>query len=205
MKAIILSFKTRDDKTRVTHFEAELYDPYTDKSVRIPEAYILPGGKLIVRPPSRNFVYPVSKIMFLGDNIAYAWSYHIEYEKERDDLLEAHGLRTALEKVHAEILDSCIRGTNNGLSSFFNAQEDAARFPGFLALANIANDDENQRRFLESIQDNFNRYYTTFKNTPDAPTEGRCERARLGQSLIVSSAALMQGYFLPEVWDALVK
>lgn len=205
MKAIILNFKTRDDKTRVTHFEAELYDPYTDKSVRIPEAYILPGGKLIVRPPSRNFVYPVSKIMFLGDNMAYAWSYHIEYEKERDDLLEAHGLRTALEKVHTEILDSCIRGTNNGLSSFFNAQEDAARFPGFLALANIANDDENQRRFLESIQDNFNRYYTAFKNTPDAPTEGRCERARLGQSLIVSSAALMQGYFLPEVWDALVK
>lgn len=205
MKAIILNFKTRDDKTRVTHFEAELYDPNTDKTVRIPEAYILPGGKLIVRPPSRNFVYPVTKIMFLADGLAYVWSYHIEYEKERNDLLEAHGLRTALEKVHTEILDSCIRGNNNGLSSFFNGQEDAAQFPGFLALANIANDDETQHRFLDSIQENFKLYYTKYKNTQDPPSEGRCERARLGQSLIVSSAALMQGYFLPEVLDALVK
>ncbi|MDX9731473.1 MAG: hypothetical protein RBT63_06860, partial [Bdellovibrionales bacterium] len=206
IKAIILEMKTREDKSRVTHFEGELYDPQTDRTQRIPEAFILPGGKLIVRPTSRNFVYPVTKLMFLSNDVAYAWAYHIEYDDKHDDILAAHSVKARLEKLHNSTLDSCIRGDNNGLASYFNSQEDQASFPGFLVMDGIASDKEKQLRFLDSVRDNFNTFYALRKNANGTgPAPEHCENALRGVGLIVSSAGLMNGYFLPEVLDYLVK
>jgi hypothetical protein len=202
MKAVILQMKTREDKSRITHFESELYDPNTNRSQRIPESFILPGGKLIVRPASRNFVFPLTKLMFLSDDLAYAWAYHIEYDDKHDDVLAAHSVKATLEKLNNSILDSCIRGNNDGLASFFNSQVDQSTYPGFLVMSGIAGDKEKQLRFLDSVKDNFAKFYAVPKNSA---TPERCENAVRGVGMIVSTAAMLNGYFLPEVLDYLVK
>ncbi len=205
-KAIILSMKTREDKTRVTHFVAELYDPNTDRTSRIPEAFVLPGGKLVVRAASRNFVSPITKIMFLSDDTAFAWAYHIEYDDKHDDVLVAHSAKATLEKLNNSILDNCIRGNNDGLASHFNAQIDPAKFPGFFVMSGIANDAGKQLRFFESVRDNFSTYVEERKiKTGEGVIPERCEKAVTGVSMLVSTAAVLNGYFLPEVLDYLVK
>ncbi|CAN5498672.1 hypothetical protein BH10BDE1_BH10BDE1_24040 [soil metagenome] len=202
LKAVILQMKTREDKSRITHFEGDLYDPNTDRTQRIPEAFVLPQGKIIVRPASRNFVYPLTKIMFLSDEVAYAWAYHVEYDDKHDDVLAAHSVKATLEKLNNSILDSCIRGNNDGLASFFNSQVDQSTYPGFLVMSGIAGDKEKQLRFLDSVKENFARFYAVPKNTA---TPERCENAVRGVGMIVSTAAMLNGYFLPEVLDYLVK
>lgn len=206
MKAVILQLKTREDKSRITHFEGELYDPNTDRTQRIPESFVLPGGKLIVRAAGRNFVYPVTKLMFISDEMAYAWAYHIEYDDKHDDVLAAHSVKATLEKLNNSILDSCIRGNNDGLASYFNSQEDPAKYPGFLVMSGIAGDKEKQLRFLDSVKENFAKFYELRTNAAgQGPTAERCENSVRGVGMIVSTAAMLNGYFLPEVLDYLVK
>lgn len=202
VKAVILNLKTRDDKTRVTHFEAELYDPNSDRSQRIPEAFVLPGGKLIVRPATRNFVYPLTKVMFVSDQMAFAWAYSIEYDDKHDDILAAHSVKATLEKINSSVLDACIRGDNDGLASFFNSQEDPARFKGFLVMNGIAGAKEKELSFFDSVRENFDRFYELRTDANGrGPTPERCENAILGVGMIVSTAALLNGYYLPEIVD----
>jgi len=201
LQAIILHVKTREDKTQVTHFEAELYDPRTDKTTRVPEAFMLPGGKLIVRPPSRNFVYPLTKLTFLGDEMAFAWGYRVEYDDKHDDVLAAHSVKASLEKLHNQVVDQCLRGpNNNGLASHFNAQQDRAVFAGFQMMSGIAADKEKQIRFLDSVKRAFDAYEARHPGQRNA-----CEQSLRGVGLIVSSSAVVNGYWLPEVLDYLVK
>ncbi len=201
LQAIILHVKTREDKTQVTHFEAELYDPRTDKTTRVPEAFMLPGGKLIVRPPSRNFVYPLTKLTFLSDEMAFAWGYRVEYDDKHDDVLAAHSVKASLEKLHNQVVDQCLRGpNNNGLASHFNAQQDRAVFAGFQMMSGIAADKEKQIRFLDSVKRAFDAYEQRNPGQRNA-----CEQSLRGVGLIVSSSAVVNGYWLPEVLDYLVK
>lgn len=211
MKAILLDLKTREDASRVTHFEGDLYDPYTDKSQRLSEVFILPGDKLIVRANTRNFVYPITTIMFLNDKTAYAWAYHIEYEDKHDDVLAAHSAKAKLEKLNNTILDACIRGSGtagstDGLASFFNSQQRPETFPGFLVLSGIANDEARQLSFSNSVNDNFEKFRSLNKadfNEKLMPI--RCEKAISGIGMIISTAAVINGYFPSEVLEYLEK
>lgn len=201
VKAVILKLKTRDDKTRVTHFEAELYDPGSNQSQKISEAFILPGGKLIVRPASRTFVYPLAEVMFVSDEMAFAWAYSIEYD-DKEDSLASHSVKATLEKINTSVLDACIRGDNDGLASFFNSQEDPAKFKGFLVMKGIAGAKEKELSFLDSVRENFNRFYELKTDgSGRGPTPERCENARMGVGMIVATAALLNGYYLPEIVD----
>ena len=206
VKALILNLQTRDDQLRVTNFETLLYDPNNDQSQRMLESFVLPGGKLIVRAPTRNFVSPISKIMFLSDKMAFAWAYHIEYDDKYDDVLAAHSAKATLEKLNNSILDGCIRGNNNGLASHFNAQKDPKIFPGFMVMSGIANEKEKQLRFLESVRENFQTYAKASDvKLAESGIPLRCEQTLDGVSMLVSTAAVLNGYFLPEVLDYLVK
>lgn len=207
LKAIILKAQTRTDKTRVTHFVAELYDPATDKPQALGEPFVLPGGKLIVRPGDRNFLYPITDIMFVSNTVAYVFAYHVEYDDKYDDLLAAHSVKATLQTLNKAILDSCIIGDKDGLSSFFSAQkQDEAKFPGFLVLDGIAVNKEQQIVFLNSVKENFAKYYEASKRpNGQGPTAERCENADRSLRMIIGTAGLLNGYFLPEVLDYLVK
>lgn len=205
LTAVLLNMKTREDNTRVTHFDMEIFDFRTGKPIKGGEAFLLPGGKVIVRGPSRTFIYPVTKFLFLNDTAGVVLAYKVDYDDKHDDLLAAYSVKASFEKLHTSVIDACLRGQNNGLKSFFNSQEDPKNFPGFEVLPGITADKEKQIRFLDSIQENFDLYYAAKKGTTSPPTPEICEESLRGLGLIVSSAAVLNGYWLPEVWDYLVK
>jgi hypothetical protein len=203
LKAVIIEMQNRGDATRVTQLVGTLFDPYSNKASSLSQVFMLPGGKLIVRGQSRNFIYPISKQpIFLDNKTAFMWAYHIEYDKAHDDVLAAHSVKTKLEDLHKSALDACIRGDNDGLESFFSSQE--AKFEGFFVMDGIASDQSKQIKFLESVNEIFQAYYK-LRTTADGkgPTQERCERALDGVGVIVSAAALLNGYWLPEVLDQL--
>lgn len=203
VKAIIMEMQNRGDSTRVTQLVGTLFDPYSNKASSLNQVFLLPGGKVIARGQSRNFIYPISKQpIFLDNKTAYVWAYHIEYDKAYDDVLAAHSVKTKLEDMHKSAVDACIRGDNDGLESFFSSQE--AKFEGFFVMDGIASDPTKQIKFLESVNENFQTYYK-LRTTADGkgPSQERCERALDGVGVIVSAAALLNGYWLPEVLDQL--
>lgn len=203
LKAVIFEMQNRGDATRATQLVGTLYDPQSGKASSLSQVFLLPGGKLIVRGQSKNFVFPISKQpMFLDNKTAYMWAYAVEYDKAYDDVLAAHSVKTKLEDLHKAALDTCIRGDNDGLESFFSSQE--AKFEGFFVMDGIANDQTKQIKFLESINENFATYYK-LRTTADGkgPTQERCDRALDAVGVIVSAAGLLNGYWLPEVLDQL--
>lgn len=203
LKAVIVEMQNRGDATRATQLVGTLYDPQSGKASSLNQVFLLPGGRMIVRGQSKNFVFPISKQpMFLDNKTAYMWAYAIEYDKAYDDVLAAHSVKTKLEDLHKAALDTCIRGDNDGLESFFSSQE--AKFEGFFVMDGIANDQSKQIKFLESINENFATYYK-LRTTADGkgPTQERCDRALDAVGVIVSAAGLLNGYWLPEVLDQL--
>ncbi len=203
MKAVIVELQNRGDATRATQLVGTLYDPQSGKASSLNQVFLLPGGRMIVRGQSKNFVFPISEQpMFLDNKTAYVWAYAVEYDKAYDDVLAAHSVKTKLEDLHKSALDACIRGDNDGLESFFSSQE--LKFTGFFVMDGIADDQAKQIKFLESINDNFATYYK-LKTTADGkvPTQERCDRALDAVGVIVSAAGLLNGYWLPEVLDQL--
>jgi hypothetical protein len=206
--AVVMKMAAREDKSRITHVEPKIYDFMTGNSTAGGEAFILPEGKVIVRGPNRSFIFPISKLTFFNDTPgsaeAYVIAYRVSYE-EGDDVLTAHSVKSALEKLHKSVLDSCILGNNNGLATFFNRQEDKNNFPGFEVQQGILSDKEKQQKFLDSIKANFQLYYKAKAGTANPPRPEICEDSLKGLGLIVSSALVLDGFFVPEVMDYLVK
>jgi len=204
--AIFTKVKRDTDPNRATKFTVSLYDFRTNKSVSAPEGYVLPGGRVLIRGPERTFVYPVSQLQFLDDDNAYALAYALDYEQKHDDVLAAHSVKATFEKLHKSALDACIVGQSNGLATFFNSQEDPKNFLGFEIIPGIAYDKEKQIRFLESVRKNFEAFNRLRgpKNAKATPEEV-CQESLKGLGLLVSSAAVINGFWLPEAFDYLVK
>lgn len=203
LKAVIVELQNRGDVTRATQMVGTLFNPYSGKTSPVDRVFILPNGKLIVRPSPQNFVYPISKqLNFLDNKTAYAWAFHIEYDKPYDDVLASHGIKTKLETLHREALDACIRGDNNGLESFFSSQE--SKFKGFFVMDGIATEEAKYIKFLESVDENFDDFYRLRTGSDGkGPTAKRCQNALDGVGVIVSAAAILNGYWLPETLDQL--
>jgi hypothetical protein len=207
--AIILEMKTRDDKTRVTHMESKIFDFRTGSASAGGQAFLLPGGRVIMRAPSRSFMLPFTKFNWLEDGLdnkkGYVLVYRIQYDVKEEDVLAGHSVKAKFEAMHTQVVEQCLKGANNGLASFFNGQEDPKNFPGFEVLPGAASDREKQIRFLESIKSNFDQYYRIKANTPNPPTPQRCEDSVRGLGLLITSAAMINGFFLPEALDYLTK
>ena len=149
------------------------------------------------------FLYPVTKFQFLDDKMGYVIAYKLDYFRENNDPLSEIGAKSKLKEVHDTVMSACTKGVQghlNGLSQFFNNTED--QFKGFEIPVGISTDvtDEKRKIFLDSITKGFNAYYKSdrFKEKPRPET---CREALRGLGLIVSSAALMNGYWIPEIED----
>lgn len=215
--AVVLKFVGRSaNDVRKTHMETSIVDIQTGREINGGESYLLPGGKVIVRGPNRNFIYPITRIAFLADEPSdtrgYVIAYRIDYDTKHEDLLASHSMKTALEKLHKNALDTCLIGpSSTGLSTYFNAQtaqSSPEEYPGFDVLKGVIGDPGAQVAFQESIRKQFE-LFETYRNknrepklAPLAPT---CEKALDNLGLVVTSAALLDGYFLPEALDYMSK
>lgn len=199
--ALLLKLKDRNGDRRVTHFETEIYDFRSDKPITGVEAYLLPNGKVIARAPGRNFLYPVTDFTFISDDSGYVLAYRADYDDKHDDVLSPHSAKTTFETLNKSVLDACLIGHQNGLASFFNSTKSPVEFPGFEAPKGVAADLELQLRFLQSVKANYELYYQQVEKTPSPPSRLVCEESLEGLAMILSTAALLNGYWIPEAAD----
>lgn len=185
----------------IKQFTAEVFDFDDMKSISVRDAYILRHGRVIVRA-NGMFLYPLTRLRFYKDGEAYAIAYKISYDSQQrnDPLLEISAKRE-LSRLHDQIVDACIEGTNrSGLSGYFGGG-DGSKFEGFEIQPGIASDTNPGKRhqFEKSIDDEFVKYEAYAKAQDPLSRQTmtyKCDEALRGMGLIVSMSALLNGYWL---------
>ncbi len=199
--------ENQQDKYIAKKFNPTIYDLNTGKEANATEAYLLPEGDVIVRSEN-SFLVPVSKFQFLDDDTGYVFAYRLSFYENDDDVLSSVSAKTALRDLHEQTLMACMKGTDNnnlnGLASYFNPTNDD--FKGFIVAPQISRDDQKQKAFKESIRKTFIDYYSnqTAAGKPKfktAPSPSTCQHAIQGLKMVVSAAALLNGYWMPTTGD----
>jgi hypothetical protein len=205
---VILSGKQKEgakDPNRVDRFEADIFDMQTGRSTKATEAYLLPDGDVIVRGENM-FIFPVTKLQLFGDKEGYVLAYKLDYFKKHDDDLSEISAKTELNTLHDQVINACINGINgkqNGLAQFFNRNNHG--FEGFYMPPSVSRDPIKLAKFFESINENFTKYYKAKEFESNPPDPETCRESMRGLGLIVSAAAVLNGYWLPEISDYLQK
>lgn len=203
---ILKKADNKDDKYIAKKFNPTIYDLNTGKEANASEAYLLPEGEIVVRAENA-FIVPASKFQLLTDDMGFAFAYRLTFYNDDDDPLNAKSAKTALRDLYDATLDACTKGRDNeqnGLGAFFNPNNED--FKGFLMPPNISTDQEKQRLFRDSIRQQFTNYYANktekggvkFKAAPNRST---CQEAIQGMRMVVSSAAILNGYWLSLAGD----
>ena len=205
--ALILSGKMTKDNTRAYSFTGQAYDFATQKLVPTGAVYIMPDARVLVKSSDRSFIYPVTQMKFYQKNEGYVFAYKMDYDISSLDSLAPQGIKAKLDILYNAVLERCTAGDKNGLETYFNKQPtnddqcSAGTSPTFCGFDLSETLGEGQeRKFLESINRSFETYYKTMKTSGEV-----CEEAMKGVSLIVSAAAVLNGYWLPEMGRVYVR
>ncbi|MGZ5279255.1 MAG: hypothetical protein ACXWC9_04905, partial [Pseudobdellovibrionaceae bacterium] len=202
MVAILMKGRDKEDNPNfVDSWEGQVYDMALDQTSPLTNAYILPGGTVIASSPGM-FLYPVTKFTPYSDKEGYLFAYKMEYSRDTTDSLSEFSVKTDLKDLHDRLVSACVMGTdgsNNGLAHFFTST--VPDFKGFKMGTGLARDEAKRKEFLESIDEAYKVYYAS-KKTVKAET---CRESIRGLGLIISSAAVLNGFWLPEVMDYIQK
>ncbi len=180
-------------------FRPTLYSMRTGKTTDLPEAYLLPEKKVIVRGNDSQIILPISKLRFMSQNTAYVWALEVTYDKTSyDDPLQGFTVKNSISELTTQELDKCIAGAA-GLATFFNTNEE---FTGFQIDPAIATDPDAQTNFEISLQEAFKAYQNREGQTP---TQIGCEESLKGVGLVTSTALSLNGFILPQVFEYIKK
>ena len=200
--AIVIQGKVKDkDPSYVDRIDGIVYDFNTNREVKLSEVYLLPDLQIIAKGEDM-FLFPVSKLHWLGDNIAYVLAYKVDYSKGLNDELYEISLKAELRDLHDKVINNCMLGNQNGLSLFFNPNNE--EFKGFYMPKGIYSDSEKLKKFADSVEIAFKSYEAS-KKFAISPQRKICIESLQGVGLIVSAAALVNNYWLPEAWDYMQK
>ena len=204
--AVILSGKTREGGSAMhtVRWDGQVYDMATDKLTPLNSAYILPGGKVIASSP-QMFIYPITQFTPFSAFDGYFFAYKIDYVRDSNDTLSDISVKNDLKDYYTRLYDACVIGTNgseNGLASFFSVDE--PEFEGFLMGKSLERNEEKIKDFRESIDNSFKVYYSSKRHTVP-PKPETCQESLRGLGLIITSAAALNGYWLPEIFDYIQK
>jgi len=192
--------KVDQAKNKVFSFNPKLFNIAKRELVDLPEAFMLPNRKVIVRGNDSQIILPLTKVRFISQDYAYVWALEITYDKTSyDDPLEGFTVKNAISSLTTQELDKCIGGST-GLASFFNAGEPT--FVGFQIDPNIALDKQAQDNYEESVDTAFALYQ---KREGLIPNQIGCEESVKGIGLISSTALSLNGWLLPQVFDYIKK
>ncbi|MCJ8275404.1 MAG: hypothetical protein HRT44_06810, partial [Bdellovibrionales bacterium] len=188
--------KPSEPKNKVFGFNPRLFNFAKRQLIDLPEAYMLPDRRVIVRGNDSEIIMPLTKIRFLSQSSAYVWALIVTYDNASyDDPLEGYTVKNAVSTLTNQELDKCMGG-NSGLSSFFNSDE----FEGFLVDPRIAIDKEAQNNFEISVDEAFAKYEDSMK-----PNQIGCEESEKGIGLISATALSLNGWIIPQVYDYIRK
>lgn len=191
--------ENQTDKYIAKKFIPTIYDLNTGKEANATEAYLLPEGEVVVKAEN-TFLVPVSKFQFLNDEVGFVFAYRLTFYEDDEDVLSSVSPKTALRDLHDQTLDACLKGKNNeqnGLSMYFNPTNEA--FKGFSMPPNISVDKDKQRIFKESIRLAYQDYYGQTKGIQ--PVQATCQDAVQGLRMVISAAAVLNGFWLPYAGD----
>lgn len=191
--AIILTGYKKDGKVdRVDRFSGQVFDFQADKSIPLSsDVYLLPEGQVIAKSEDM-FLFPITNFQLFSDTSGYVVAYKIDYYKD-DNQLSKVSVKTELKDLYDQLLINCIDEKKNGLSSFFNKTE--PDFEGFYMPTDLLRDSvEKGKLFRDSINTAFAKYEKSKGVSHEA-----CSEAIRGLGLIISSAAILNGNWIPEI------
>ncbi len=195
--AIIMKGKAKDNSQNdMERFETSVLDFDTNKEFPA-VGYFLPGGKIIASAPGM-FIYPISPFFPYSNTEGYAIAYKLDFIPDHTDPLDSFGPKTELKTLNDRLINSCLtgmNGVNNGLRYFFNPS--VPEFKGIKMPDGIAFSNDKKLEFIRSIEEAYKAYYN-YQGFAEKPKPETCEETLRGISLIISSAAIMNGYWLPE-------
>lgn len=201
MSPVILEAITKPnvDKSKVFGFNAKIFTLGESRPIDLPEAYVLPGRRAIVKGNEGQIILPLSKIRFISDTTAYLWAIDISYDKaSRKDPLEPYSIKNTVKSTTIREFAKCIDG-ENGLSAFMNSEN----FNGFTITPGISVDEGFQEIFDESVDKAFDAFQA--QTGEKKPTQIECQETVRGVGLIGATALSLNGYILPQVFQYIKK
>lgn len=200
--AIIMKGRKKDNSPGfVESFDGVVFDFNTGKETPLTNAYLMPGAEVFANA-SNMFLYPVTRFIPYSDTDGYLFAYKMDYYKDHTDPLTELGVKTDLSELHNQLINACVIGTegnSNGLAQYFNGNN--KQFEGFKMSPGLARTEQKRKEFLDSIKTAFDGYHKSSLN----PKPQTCQESLRGLGLIISSAAIINGYWLPEVMDYIQK
>lgn len=193
---------SRDTKnpTLITQWQARVYDSVSNKEIPARSVHILPEGKIIALADGM-FLHPITNLQMYSEKEGYVFAYRASYNIDNRDRLAESGLRFKLTEKQNEGIESCVGGTN-GLKKYFVPGEN---FKGFVMASSQKPSTEDHNNFLNDVDRQFANYYSSalFKDKPPKPET--CQEALRSMALILSTAALANGIWLPEALSLMLK
>ena len=182
----------------VFKYKAEYLDFAKYQTVPIPWAYLLKDRRVIAKGIEKQMFLPVTKFRYLTDDWGYVWALDLRYQNASpDDGLKGNNAKVGIDSLYQTQVDNCYIGeTGTGLSAFFT--DSNPDFKGFEVQTGIALKRDLQDKFDLSLKDAFNTYYGKWNVGGNHPNPATCDEALKGIGLIVSGAALINGYWLPQ-------
>lgn len=202
--AVIMKGKEKDSSPNdMERFNTTILDFNTNKEFPA-IGYFLPGGKIIASNPNM-FVYPITQFMPYANKEGYAIAYRLNFLPDKTDPLDSFGPKTELKILNDRLIEACFTGTNgkdNGLRYFFNPA--VKEFKGIKMPDGIAFSNDKKLEFLRSIDDAYEAYYN-YSGFSEKPNKKTCEETLRGIGNIISAAAMMGGFQLPEAVEYIQK
>jgi hypothetical protein len=204
-------------------FSGSMTDMYSNRgSESLRNIFLYLDNVVIARPQGGSLIYPLTGVRWISPDAGYYYVLRVNYPLAgRNDPLRTRSVKTVLEETYKDIMAACIEGTpgevraRNGLIEFFNRNEPYTSatqppklFTGFKFSRSMPS--ETAVDDLEdSIKEQYERYYENkfesgFRFTP-APDRAACSEAVRGQGLLVSTAAALNGFFLPDIMKYIEK
>ena len=168
--------------------------------IDLPYSFVLPENRVLAKGLEGQFFLPMTRFRFISDKVGYIWSLEMNYTAKHDDPLTGVSVRAGVDEEYQTIVRQCVYGDGNGLNSFFNDTNNL--FSGFEVLSGIATDKGLRIRFEDSVKDAFSLYWNP--ETPNHSDPEVCEETLKGIGLIISSSALLNGFWTSEAFDYLM-
>lgn len=217
--AVQLNKKDEEGKEIARKFSAKVINPEMQTVETVPEVYVYTNNRIIMEPPPGSLILPLTDTRWSSPDQGYYIAIKMDFADDFHDRLKSNSVRTTLANMYSKVLDACIEGEGrNGLRYFFNDSVPESTFPGFAFPKSIHVSKLDSNKFLASVEEQFQKYYsnqTQVKDAsgklvskprfPKAPVMSRCEEALRGQGLIVMAASAINGFYFPEILDYIQK